>query len=167
MKCPYCNFQESKVIDSRTNDDADLIRRRRQCLKCSRRFTTYEKHEVTPLIVIKKEKTRQTFDSNKILSGMLKACEKRPISIHILEKAVSEIEEEARNISNGEIQSKKIGYLVMKKLKEIDDVAYVRFASVYKEFKDINEFMEELKNFKTRKKEDKDHIEHPRLPLDN
>ena len=145
MKCPYCSFEESKVIDSRPTDDGEKIRRRRECLKCSRRFTTYEIVEVLPIIVIKKDKSREAFDRNKLLNGLLKACEKRPISINQLEKAVCDIERELQNSLDREVSSKLIGELVMDALKSIDKVAYVRFASVYREFKDVNTFMDELK----------------------
>ena len=144
MKCPYCSFEESKVIDSRPTDDGEKIRRRRECLKCSRRFTTYEIVEVLPIIVIKKDKSREAFDRNKLLNGLLKACEKRPISINQLEKAVCDIERELQNSLDREVSSKLIGELVMDALKSIDKVAYVRFASVYRQFKDIDTFMEEL-----------------------
>jgi transcriptional repressor NrdR len=144
MKCPFCGFEESKVIDSRPADDGERIRRRRECLKCQKRFTTYEIIESLPLIVIKKDKSRQTFDRQKLLNGMLRACEKRPVSLETLEKAVSEIETSLQNSLDREITSSKIGELAMDKLKDIDEVAYVRFASVYRQFRDINTFMDEL-----------------------
>jgi len=134
-----------KVIDSRTSADATIIRRRRECLECGKRFTTYEKVEETPLRVVKKEGTRDSFDRGKILSGMLKACEKRPISLDRLEKAVSAIESQLYEMFDKEVSSKFIGRLVMDQLREIDQVAYVRFASVYREFKDINQFLDELR----------------------
>ena len=144
MRCPFCGFEESKVIDSRPTDDGERIRRRRECIKCQKRFTTYEIIESLPLIVIKKDKSRQTFDRQKLLNGMLRACEKRPVSIESLEKAVDSIETSLQNSLDREITSKKIGELAMDKLKEIDEVAYVRFASVYRQFRDINTFMDEL-----------------------
>ena len=146
MKCPYCGYEESKVIDSRPTDEGERIRRRRECLKCTRRFTTYEIIESLPIIVIKKDKTRQTFQREKILDGMIKACEKRPVSLGTLERAASDIEASIQNTLDREISSDKVGELVMDKLKEIDEVAYVRFASVYRQFKDINTFMGELES---------------------
>ena len=144
MKCPYCGFEESKVIDSRPTDEGERIRRRRECIKCLKRFTTYEVIESLPLIVVKKDKSRQTFDRNKLLNGMLRACEKRPVSIEVLEKAVDEIESSLQNSLDREVTSQKIGELAMDSLKSIDEVAYVRFASVYRQFRDINTFMDEL-----------------------
>lgn len=144
MKCPYCSFEESKVIDSRPTDDGDRIRRRRECLKCQKRFTTYEVIESLPIIIIKKDKSRQAFNRDKLLNGMLRACEKRPVSIDVLEKAVNDIETNLQNSLDREVTSQKIGELAMDKLKEIDEVAYVRFASVYRQFRDINTFMDEL-----------------------
>jgi transcriptional repressor NrdR len=144
MKCPYCGYEESRVIDSRPTDEGERIRRRRECVKCLKRFTTYEIIESLPLIVIKKDKSREAFDRNKILNGMLRACEKRQVSIEVLEKAVSDIETTLQNSLEREVTSQKIGELVMEKLKDIDEVAYVRFASVYRQFRDINSFMDEL-----------------------
>ena len=144
MKCPYCGYEESKVIDSRPTDEGERIRRRRECLKCTRRFTTYEIIESLPIIVIKKDSTRQSFQREKILDGMIKACEKRPVSLETLERAASDIEATIQNTMEREISSTKVGELVMDKLKEIDEVAYVRFASVYRQFRDINTFMDEL-----------------------
>ena len=144
MKCPYCGYEESKVIDSRPTDEGQRIRRRRECLECSRRFTTYEVIESLPIIVIKKDKSRETFNRNKIMNGLLRACEKRPISIETLDNMVNEIEIILQNSLDREVSSEKIGELVMEKLKNIDEVAYVRFASVYRQFKDINNFMNEL-----------------------
>ncbi len=146
MRCPFCNYYESKVIDSRPTDEGQAIRRRRECLKCSKRFTTYEKVEAMPLIIIKKDGTREVYDRNKILNGMLKACEKRPVPLSTIEETVDEIERELYNSMEKEITSQYIGELVMNKLKDIDEVSYVRFASVYRQFKDINTFMDELKN---------------------
>ncbi|NLV76278.1 MAG: transcriptional repressor NrdR [Tissierellia bacterium] len=145
MRCPFCNYYESKVIDSRPTDEGQAIRRRRECLKCSKRFTTYEKVEAMPLIIIKKDGTREVYDRNKILNGMLKACEKRPVPLSTIEETVDEIERELYNSMEKEITSQYIGELVMNKLKDIDEVSYVRFASVYRQFKDINTFMDELK----------------------
>lgn len=144
MKCPYCGFEESRVIDSRPTDEGERIRRRRECISCLKRFTTYEIIESLPLIVIKKDKSRQTFDRDKLLNGMLRACEKRPVSIEVLEKGVSDIEATLQNSLEREVTSQKIGELAMDKLKSIDEVAYVRFASVYRQFRDINTFMDEL-----------------------
>ncbi len=144
MKCPFCAYEESKVIDSRPTDEGEKIRRRRECLKCSKRFTTYETIETVPVVVIKKDKSRETFDRNKLLNGLLRACEKRPVSIATLEKIVDEIENLLQNSLDREIPSQIIGTYAMEKLKSVDEVAYVRFASVYRQFKDINTFMDEL-----------------------
>lgn len=144
MKCPYCGYEESKVVDSRPTDEGEKIRRRRECLGCNERFTTYEIIESFPIIVIKKDKTRQSFDRNKLLNGILKASEGCQVSLDQLEKAVDDIEANLQNSLDREVSSKRIGELVMAHLKDIDDVAYVRYASVYREFKDINSFMEEL-----------------------
>lgn len=144
MKCPYCAFDEDKVIDSRPTEEGTAIRRRRECSKCQRRFTTYEKVESLPLMVIKKDKSRQTFNRDKLLNGLLRASEKRPVSIHDLEKLVEAIESQIYNSLEREITSHEIGEMVMAKLKDIDEVAYVRFASVYRQFRDINTFMDEL-----------------------
>ena len=144
MKCPYCGFNESKVIDSRPADENNSIRRRRECLSCSRRFTTYETVESLPVVVVKKDGSRQSFDRGKVLGGMIRACEKRPVSYQALEGTVAEIEQVLQNQMDREISSAKIGELVMDRLKTLDEVAYVRFASVYRQFKDIDSFMEEL-----------------------
>ena len=144
MKCPFCGYEESKVIDSRPTDEGERIRRRRECLKCAKRFTTYEMIESLPIVVIKKDGSRETIDRQKLLTGMLRACEKRPVSIEMLDHAISDIETVIQNSLDREVSSDKIGELVMEKLKEIDEVAYVRFASVYRQFKDINTFMDEL-----------------------
>ena len=144
MKCPYCGYGEDKVIDSRPTEENTAIRRRRECSKCLKRFTTYEKVESVPLMVIKKDKTRQIFDREKLLNGLLRACEKRPVSIDVLEKMVEEIEGQILNTLKREITSQEIGEMVMARLKELDEVAYVRFASVYRQFRDINTFMDEL-----------------------
>ncbi len=144
MKCPYCGFQESKVIDSRHSEDSTSIRRRRECLSCQKRFTTYETVESLPIVVIKKDGSRQSFDRNKLLNGMVRACEKRPVSLNDLESAVTEIEQIIQNSLEREVKTSYIGELVMERLKPLDEVAYVRFASVYRQFKDINSFMAEL-----------------------
>ena len=148
MKCPFCFYEESKVIDSRPTDEGERIRRRRECLKCGKRFTTYEIIETVPVIVIKRDKSRQVFDRSKILSGLLRACEKRPVSIETLEKIVDEMEFTLQNSPDREVPSERIGELAMEKLKDIDEVAYVRFASVYRKFDNIDSFMEELKALK-------------------
>lgn len=152
MKCPYCGYAESKVIDSRPTDEGERIRRRRECLKCSKRFTTYEVIETVPIVVIKKDKSRETFDRNKLMNGLLRACEKRPVSVETLEKIVDEIENMLQNSLDREVPSSLIGKYAMEKLKGVDDVAYVRFASVYRQFKDINSFMEELSRMMKNKK---------------
>ena len=144
MKCPFCGFEESKVIDSRPTDEGQRIRRRRECLQCTKRFTTYEIIESLPIIVIKKDKSRETFNRNKLMTGLLRACEKRPVSIDTLDNMIDEIEVIIQNSLDREVSSERIGELVMEKLKKIDEVAYVRFASVYRQFKDINTFMNEL-----------------------
>lgn len=144
MRCVFCGNIESKVIDSRSADDGSSIRRRRECLNCGKRFTTYEKVEGIPLIVVKKDKTRQQFDREKLLTGLLRACEKRPISLEQLEQIIDEIEANIQNSLKREISSVEIGEMVMARLKTIDEVAYVRFASVYRQFKDVNTFMDEL-----------------------
>ncbi|MBO5322157.1 MAG: transcriptional regulator NrdR [Clostridia bacterium] len=144
MKCPFCGFEESKVIDSRPTDEGQRIRRRRECLECAKRFTTYEVIESLPIIVIKKDKSRETFNRNKLMTGLLRACEKRPVSIDMLDNLIDEIEVIIQNSLDREVSSEKIGELVMEKLKKVDEVAYVRFASVYRQFKDINTFMSEL-----------------------
>ncbi len=144
MKCPFCGYEESKVIDSRPTDEGERIRRRRECLQCTKRFTTYEMIESLPIIVIKKDKSRETFSRDKLRNGMLTACEKRPVSIETIERAIDDIETSIQNSLDREVSSTRIGELVMDKLKDIDEVAYVRFASVYRQFKDINTFMSEL-----------------------
>lgn len=144
MKCPYCGYQESKVVDSRHSDDGVSIRRRRECLSCQKRFTTYETVESLPIVVVKKDNSRQAFDRNKILNGMVRACEKRPVSMADLEAATMEIEQIIQNSLEREVSTEKIGELVMERLKPLDEVSYVRFASVYRQFKDINSFMHEL-----------------------
>lgn len=145
MKCPYCFHSESKVIDSRPTEEGGKIRRRRECLSCQKRFTTYEIIETTPIMVVKKDRSREAFDRDKLLSSLMRACEKRHASLQTLEKAVDAIQTTIQNSMDREIQSSRIGELAMQALKEIDEVAYVRFASVYRQFKDINSFMDELK----------------------
>ena len=144
MKCPYCNAQDTKVIDSRPADDNSSIRRRRQCEKCGKRFTTYEKLETMPLMVIKKDRSRETYDRSKIESGIIHSCHKRPVSKQQINAMIDEIENQIFNMEEKEVETTVIGELVMRKLKQLDEVAYVRFASVYREFKDVNTFMEEL-----------------------
>ncbi|MDA1259531.1 MAG: transcriptional regulator NrdR [Planctomycetota bacterium] len=145
MRCPYCNTDNDRVIDSRASADGISIRRRRECLECSRRFTTYERMEETPLRVVKKDGSRVPFDRSQILKGMLKACEKRPVAMEDLERITSDIERRLTEMFDREVSSKYIGQLVMEELKKLDQVAYVRFASVYREFKDVQQFLEELK----------------------
>lgn len=144
MKCPYCGYEESKVVDSRPTDEGERIRRRRECLKCAKRFTTYELIECLPIIVIKKDKSRESFKREKLLNGLLRACEKRPVTLDTLENLIDEIELSIQNTLDREVTSDHIGELVMEKLKAVDEVAYVRFASVYRRFNDISSFMEEL-----------------------
>ncbi len=144
MKCPFCGYEESRVIDSRPTDEGERIRRRRECLKCQKRFTTYEVIESLPIIVIKKDKSREVFNREKLLNGLLRACEKRPVSLESLEHMIDEIETVIQNSLDREVTSEKIGELAMDKLRQIDEVTYVRFASVYRQFKDITTFKEEL-----------------------
>lgn len=144
MKCMFCGFRESKVIDSRVTDDGEMIRRRRECLSCGKRFTTYETIELTPVLVVKSNGTRQAFDVNKIKSGVIKACEKRPVPMSVIDKLCDDIQKQIYNSMEQEVSSKKIGEMVMNALMEIDEVAYVRFASVYRSFKDVSGFMKEL-----------------------
>ncbi len=144
MKCPYCAHLESKVVDSRPAEEGASIRRRRECLACHKRFTTYETMESLPLMVVKKDGSRQSFDRNKVLGGLIRACEKRPVPYSALEETVNEIEQVLQNEMEREVSSAEIGELVMERLKKLDEVAYVRFASVYRQFKDINTFMREL-----------------------
>ena len=153
MKCPFCGCVESRVIDSRPTDDGERIRRRRECLECGKRFTTYEVIETVPIVVIKKDKSRETFDRSKLLNGLLRACEKRPVSMDTLERIVDEIENLLQNSLDREVSSQRIGTYAMEKLKNVDEVAYVRFASVYRQFKDINSFMEELSKIINSKKD--------------
>jgi transcriptional regulator nrdR len=144
MKCPFCQAQDTKVIDSRPADDNSSIRRRRQCESCNKRFTTYEKLETIPLMVIKKDDSRENFDRSKIEYGIIQSCHKRPVSTVVIRKTVDDIENQIYSTEVSEIPTRKIGELVMEKLKELDEVAYVRFASVYREFKDVNTFVDEI-----------------------
>ena len=144
MKCPFCSFEDSKVVDSRPTDEGTSIRRRRECLHCGKRFTTYETVESLPMVVIKKDGSRQSFDRQKVLRGMIRACEKRPVSLAELERIADEIEQELQNSMEREISTEAIGEKVMERLRNVDQVAYVRFASVYRQFKDIDTFMTEL-----------------------
>lgn len=145
MRCPFCHEENTKVVDSRPSDENNLIRRRRQCEACGKRFTTYEKIETIPLVVIKKDKTREPYNRDKIMNGVVRSCHKRPVSMKEIESLVDEIENNLYNSLKKEIKSKLIGEKVMEKLKNLDEVAYVRFASIYREFRDINTFMDELK----------------------
>ena len=144
MRCPFCANPESKVVDSRPADEGASIRRRRECLECHKRFTTYETMESLPLMVVKKDGSRQSFDRNKVMNGLIRACEKRPVSFSTMEEIVNEIEQTLQNEMEREVSSAEIGELVMERLKKVDEVSYVRFASVYRQFKDINTFMREL-----------------------
>ncbi|AYF54740.1 transcriptional repressor NrdR [Clostridium botulinum C] len=152
MKCPYCGFEESKVVDSRSTEDHKAIRRRRECLKCTKRYTTYEKVEDIPVLVIKRDSSREYFDKSKIMNGLVKACQKRPVSRVQIDSIADEIEKKMSNDMLTEVKSEYIGELIMDKLKEIDEVSYVRFASVYRQFKDINTFIEEITNLMSHKK---------------
>ncbi len=151
MRCPFCAYSESKVIDSRPADDGQKIRRRRECMQCAKRFTTYEAIESMPVIVVKRDKSRQVFDRNKLLSGMLRACVKRPVTLEQIESAIDEIETSLQNSLDREINSTQLGELTLQKLKDIDEIAYVRFASVYRDFKDIDSFLSELNNLRKNK----------------
>lgn len=144
MRCPFCGFDESKVVDSRSTEDNLSIRRRRECLKCSKRYTTYEKVEDLPILVEKKDSRREFFDKSKIINGLIKSCEKRPVSRSQIEAIADEVEKKISNQMLTEVTSKYIGEVIMEKLKEVDDIAYVRFASVYRQFKDVNTFVEEI-----------------------
>ena len=150
LKCPFCGFPESKVVDSRPSEEGTKIRRSRECLSCSKRFTTYETMETLPFMVIKKDKSREVFDKTKLLNGLLRACEKRPVSIETLEQVVNDIESSLLNSLEREVSTVKIGELVLEHLRKIDEVAYVRFASVYRQFADVESFMEELKRLRER-----------------
>ena len=153
MKCPYCENEDSKVIDSRHTEDGKAIRRRRECEACGRRFTTYEKVEEMILMVVKKDGSRQAFDRNKLMNGIIRACEKRPVSVDEIEKIVNDIERGLNNMMEKEVESTFIGELVMERLRELDEVAYVRFASVYRQFTDINTFVQEVEKLLTSKKD--------------
>lgn len=155
MKCPFCGFLESKVMDSRPTDEGEKIRRRRECLSCQKRFTTYEAIETVPIMVIKKDKSLESFNRAKLTTGIIRACEKRPVSVDQIEEIVSHIESELQNSMNKQVASLEIGNMVMEQLKHLDDVAYVRFASVYRQFGDLNEFMDELSHIIHSKKEEK------------
>ncbi|MEK6983757.1 MAG: transcriptional regulator NrdR [Nanoarchaeota archaeon] len=144
MKCPYCNYEETQVIDTRETENLETTRRRRECLKCNKRFTTYERVEEAEIVVVKKDGRRERFERKKLLNGILKACEKRPISLDKIEKLVDEVESDLRKRDSVEVESKVIGEIAMKKLKTLDKVAYIRFASVYREFEDLGRFEEEL-----------------------
>lgn len=154
MKCPFCGYDESKVIDSRSTEDNMAIRRRRECLGCSKRYTTYEKVEDIPILVVKKDSSREFFDKSKIVNGLIKSCEKRPVSRKQIEDIASEVEKNISNQMLTEIKSNAIGEMVMDKLKDIDEISYVRFASVYRQFKDVNTFMKELSNLINKRCED-------------
>ena len=154
MKCPFCGFLESKVIDSRPAEEGSTIRRRRECLACQKRFTTYEIIEHLPLVVVKRDGSRQTFDRVKLINGMVRACEKRPVSLAQLEKIADEIEQELQSALEREISTVDIGEMVMRRMKEVDEVAYVRFASVDRQFTDINTFMNEIKQLLGEKQHD-------------
>lgn len=151
MRCPFCGHDEDKVIDSRPADEGAAIRRRRECISCSKRFTTYEKIENLPLLVVKKDGTRQPYDRDKLISGLMKSCEKRPVSTSQIEKLADNVELQIQNSLRREISSREIGEMVMELLKDIDEVAYVRFASVYRQFKDVNSFLQELNEMLNRK----------------
>ena len=144
MRCPYCSFEESKVVDSRSSDDGERIRRRRECLRCGKRFTTFETVELIPIVVVKRDNSRESFDKNKVLSGLFKACEKRPVPLETIEGIANSIEASLQSSGEREVTSQRIGELAMAALRSVDEVSYVRFASVYRQFKDINTFMEEL-----------------------
>lgn len=152
MKCPFCGYEESKVVDSRPTDEGSRIRRRRECLKCQKRFTTYEIIERLPIIVIKKDKSREPFNREKLMNGLLRACEKRPVSVDTLVELIDEIECNIQNSLDREVPSEKIGEMIMERLRAIDEVAYVRFASVYRQFKDISSFMDELNHLLEKQK---------------
>lgn len=145
MKCPYCGHPDSRVVDSRATDEGSAIRRRRECVSCERRFTTYEVVDEVPLMVVKKDGRREPFNRNKILTGLMKACQKRPVPMSVLEEITSDVERELRGRLEREVSSREIGEMVIRRLRDLDKVAYVRFASVYREFKDIDTFMDELK----------------------
>lgn len=151
MRCPFCSFEESRVVDSRSTDDNTTIRRRRECLKCNKRYTTYEKVEDIPILVVKRDSTRENFNKEKIINGLIRACQKRPVSRMQIEELADDIEKAISNKMITEVNSKIIGEMVMERLKGIDEISYVRFASVYREFKDINTFLEEIKSLVSKK----------------
>ena len=155
MKCLYCNCTDSKVVDSRSADDDRTIRRRRECTGCGRRFTTYETIEVTPVLVVKNNGTRQSFNAEKIRNGIIKSCEKRPVPMSVIDDMVSDISKQIYNSMESEVSTKEIGEMVMERLKKVDEVAYVRYASVYRSFKDLSSFMSELKTMMKAEKKDK------------
>ena len=152
MKCPACAYEESKVVDSRPSPDGNMIRRRRECLACGKRFTTYESIETAPPVVVKRDKSREAYDRSKVLSSIIRCCDKRQVSRRQMEEMVTEIEYKLQNSLSGEVASTEIGKLVMDKLREVDEVAYIRFASVYRRFRDVGDFMEELKKLSEEKK---------------
>jgi transcriptional repressor NrdR len=151
LKCPFCSYEESKVVDSRSTEDNTTIRRRRECLSCNKRYTTYEKVEDIPVLVIKRDLTRETFNKEKIINGLIIACQKRPISRKQIEDIADYIEKTISNKMITEVESKAIGEMIMERLKDLDEISYVRFASVYRQFKDINTFLEEIKNLVSKK----------------
>ena len=151
MRCPFCSFEESKVVDSRSTDDSTTIRRRREYLKCGKRYTTYEKVEDIPILVVKRDSTRENFNKEKIINGLIRACQKRPVSRQQIEDLAEDIEKTISNKMITEVNSKLIGEMVMERLKNVDEISYVRFASVYREFKDINTFLEEIKSLVSKK----------------
>lgn len=151
MRCPFCSFEESKVVDSRSTDDNTTIRRRRECLKCNKRYTTYEKVEDIPILVVKRDSTRENFNKEKIINGLIRACQKRPVSRKQIEDLAEDVEKTISNKMITEVNSKIIGEMVMERLKNVDEISYVRFASVYREFKDINTFLEEIKSLVSKK----------------
>ena len=155
MKCPFCGYEESKVIDSRPTDENEKIRRRRECTGCGRRFTTYETIEVTPILVVKNNGTRQSFNAEKVRNGIIKSCEKRPVPMSVIDEMVADISKQVYNSMESEITTKAIGEMVMERLKKVDEVAYVRYASVYRSFKDLSSFMSELKQMMKADKKDK------------
>jgi len=156
LRCPFCKYPESRVIESRPAQDGNVIRRRRECIKCGRRFTTYERLEEIPLVVIKKDGRREFFEPQKVRTGILKACEKRPVSLEVINNLVGEIEAELRSRMDKEISSREIGEMIVERLRELDEVAYVRFASVYRQFKDVESFGEEIKRLKEKRYRKKD-----------
>lgn len=165
MKCPYCSYEESKVIDSRSTDEGERIRRRRECLNCSRRFTTYEIIENVPLVVVKKDGSREAFDREKLMRGLMRACEKRPVSLHQLDQIVDDIETKLKNSLDREVPSTLIGEYVMERLRAVDEISYVRFASVYRQFKDVDSFLNELSDIiKKRNEQEEGSADEPSRP---